>query len=846
LGSAKRTEPTPARTARRAPPARPFRTHLVRLVFAIALPLVLLAAGLVSWTAQGRRAQELRGLEQTALALQLAIDRELGLITAALQALATSPALDQALAGGAGSPLAAAFHAQATSLVESQGDILQLVWLAPADRPVPIVNTRVPVGEAPPPLVASRHPPRPIGPLPDPRIVYRQVIENGQPHVTDLVRGAVVDWTMQIFVPVRRDGRVVAMLSAGLRPERLGEVLRAAAPRRSGVAALIDRGGVVAARSVEAARFVGQPATPDLVEVLREPEMRARSVALSTLNGDQVYGAVRRLDTAPLTIAYGVPREMVDAPFRRSLAMAAAFALLALGVAVGGALWLGGRLGAEVAALGADAARLAEGAPLPDRPAAQVREVAAARDAMVQSAASLSESEGRFTRAVSAAAMGTWEWDARRNRLTGSPGREALYGRPPGSLATREAMVEAVHPEDRSQVEAAIAAATADRAEGRYRVEFRTIWPDGTTRWLRSQGRCELDADGAPLRISGAVVDVTERRLAEEALRDSERRLRLAQQAGGIGVWERDLATGKGTWSEQEYRLHDLDPAGPAPTGEELRALMVPEDRGLPLLFERLRDAGPVGEEGGPPMTAEYRVRSPRTGRLRWVHLAGRVLPGPDGKPARVVGVSLDVTEVREAEERQRLLMREVDHRAKNALAVALSVVQLAPRDVPPEIFAGAVIGRIAAMARTHSLLADQRWQGADLRALAEAELATHADHVVLDGPAVRLVPDAAQPVAMLLHELATNAAKHGALSVVPGMVRVQWRREPAGDLLLSWEERGGPMLAGAPSRAGFGSRLLSSLVERQLGGRVVFDWSDPAGLSVEVRLPARHLAAKA
>jgi two-component sensor histidine kinase len=818
----------------------------VRLVVAIALPLVLLAAGLVGWTAQGRRAQELRGLEQTALALQLAIDRELGLVTAALQSLATSPALDQALAGGAGSPLAAPFHGQATALVESRRDILQLVWLAPADRPVPIVNTRVPVGEAPPPLAASRHPPRPIGPPPDPRVVYRQVIEQGQPHVTDLVRGAVVDWTMQVFVPVHRDGRVVAMLSAGLRPERLGEVLRAAAPRRNGVAALVDRGGVVAARSAEADRFVGQPATPDLVALLRDPGPRTRSAALSTLNGDPVYAALRRLDTAPLTIAYGAPRAIVDAPFRRSLAMAVAFALLALGIAVGGALWLGGRLGEEVATLGADAARLAEGAPLPERPAPEVEEVAAARDAMVRSGASLSESEGRFTRAVAAAHMGTWEWDARTGRLTGSPGREALYGRPPGSITTREQGLEAVHPEDRGAVVAALAAAAADIPEGRYLVEFRTVWPDGTVRWLRSQGRCEFAPDGTPLRMAGAVVDVTERRLAEEALRDSERRLRLAQQAGGIGVWERDIATGKAIWSEQEYRLHGLDAAGPAPSAEELRALMVPEDRDKPLLFETLRDEGPVPDEGGPPMTAEYRVRDGRTGRLRWVHLAGRMLPGVDGRPARVVGVSIDVTEVREAEERQRLLMREVDHRAKNALAVALSVVQLAPRDVPPEIFAGAVIGRIAAMARTHSLLADHRWEGADLRALAEAELATHADHVVLDGPAVRLVPDAAQPVAMLLHELATNAAKHGALSAVPGMVRVRWQREPAGALVLSWQEHGGPMLAGAPSRAGFGSRLLSSLVERQLGGRVTFDWSDPAGLSVEVRLPARQIAATA
>ena len=237
-------------------------------------------------------------------------------------------------------------------------------------------------------------------------------------------------------------------------------------------------------------------------------------------------------------------------------------------------------------------------------------------------------------------------------------------------------------------------------------------------------------------------------------------------------------------------------------------------------------------------------IRDSRTGRPRWVQVVGRALPGPDGRPSRVVGVSLDVTESREAEERQLLLIREVDHRAKNALAVALSVVQLAPRDVPPEVFAGAIIGRIAAMARTHSLLADRRWEGAELRTLAEAEIAAHAGHVRLDGPAVKLVPDAAQPVAMLLHELATNAAKHGALSAPAGSVAVRWTRDIDGDLLLHWRECGGPKLSGPPSRVGFGSRLLSSVVERQLRGHVSFDWSDPAGLTVDLRLPARHVAA--
>jgi two-component sensor histidine kinase len=224
------------------------------------------------------------------------------------------------------------------------------------------------------------------------------------------------------------------------------------------------------------------------------------------------------------------------------------------------------------------------------------------------------------------------------------------------------------------------------------------------------------------------------------------------------------------------------------------------------------------------------------------MQVVGRALPGPDGRPARVIGVTLDVTASREAEEHQALLMREVDHRAKNALAVALSVIQLAPRDLPPEGFAAAVTGRIAAMARAHSLLAAERWSGADLRTLASAEMAAHEDRVRLEGPPFRLTADAAQPVAMLLHEMVTNAVKHGALSAPGGRVTLSWR--VAGDALeLGWLERGGPALPGRPERAGFGSRLLAALVQRQLGGTVAFDWSDEDGLDVTFRLPLRHLA---
>ncbi len=205
-------------------------------------------------------------------------------------------------------------------------------------------------------------------------------------------------------------------------------------------------------------------------------------------------------------------------------------------------------------------------------------------------------------------------------------------------------------------------------------------------------------------------------------------------------------------------------------------------------------------------------------------------------------GVVRDVTERKRAEEQRVLLAREVDHRAKNALAVALSLLRLTPRDDAAR-FAASVEGRVAAMTRAHSLLARQNWTGADLGVLAEGELAAHADRVRMSGPAVRLAPEAVQPVAMLLNELSTNALKHGALSGDKGQVFLSWEQDDrTRKLRLRWQEHGGPPLVAVPGRQGFGSRLMASLTGQQLGGSVNFDWAE-AGMSCTVEIAARYVA---
>jgi PAS domain S-box-containing protein len=459
--------------------------------------------------------------------------------------------------------------------------------------------------------------------------------------------------------------------------------------------------------------------------------------------------------------------------------------------------------------------------------------------------AALRESEARLRRSQEAGAVGVWELDLATDQVFWSDALRALLGYGPSEPPDLKRFYERVHPADAERVRVATRRASATPG-ARYEAEFRIIRADtGEERWLVGRGEVERDHAGRALRMVGVLLDVTDRRRAEAALAESETRLRLAQEAAHVGVFERDVPGARAHWSPAMFRLYGLDPEGRDPwvPDADFLALLHPEDRDMHYARRARMRADPT--QSG--FDFEYRIRRADTGETRWIISRGEVVRDAEGHAAVVRGVNHDITERRRAEERQMLLAREVDHRAKNALAVVQSIVGLT-RHADPEQFRTAVIGRIAAMARAHTLLARDGWDGAELRELVEAELAPHgpgtqggAGAVVMAGPDVALAAGAAQPLAMALHELATNAAKYGALSAAGGTVEVTWRRTEGGGLELDWIERGGPRLGGAPARRGFGSSVVRNTVERQLGGETFFDWP-PSGLSFTLRLPPRHL----
>jgi PAS domain S-box-containing protein len=314
-------------------------------------------------------------------------------------------------------------------------------------------------------------------------------------------------------------------------------------------------------------------------------------------------------------------------------------------------------------------------------------------------------------------------------------------------------------------------------------------------------------------------------------LLQSEERRSMAMVAGNMGAWDWDRAKGDCLWDDGQCRIFGVDPQRFVVTPEKVRALLHPDD------WEQLQVAADRLLNDHQPYQGEFRVRR-ANGEVRWCFGTAAPTVDESGRVVRISGITVDITDRKEAEERQALLAREVDHRAKNALALAQSIVRLTRANTVTG-YVEAVEGRINALSRAHMILAQSRWQGTDLGGLVDEELAPFRtgdpDKITAQGPKVLLQPTPAQTLALALHELATNAAKYGALSSLSGKIRLSWELED-GKLRLQWHESGGPP-AKQPVAAGFGTRIILASIEGQLDGQVRFDWRSE-GLRCELTVP--------
>ena len=325
-----------------------------------------------------------------------------------------------------------------------------------------------------------------------------------------------------------------------------------------------------------------------------------------------------------------------------------------------------------------------------------------------------------------------------------------------------------------------------------------------------------------------------ERRVAERTaeleasnarLRESERRRSLALAAGQMGSWDWDIITGECQWDSGQYRIFGVEPGRLKLTLQNIGPLIHPDD--LASIEKMVRK----GATEGNTFQTEARIVRP-DGQTRWCICAAAMTVDGQGMVTRVSGVTIDITELKEAEERRTLLVREVDHRARNALAIVQSIVRMT-KSKSIDSYVSTVEGRIAALSTAHALLAESRWEGASLNRLVDEELAPYRsgelERIDVDGPAVFLKPETAQIIAMVLHELATNAVKYGALSDAAGKVSLSWQCRQA-ELSLQWVESGGPAVS-PPATKGYGTKVITVSIEQQLNGKITFDWR-PDGLA--------------
>jgi two-component sensor histidine kinase/CheY-like chemotaxis protein len=335
-------------------------------------------------------------------------------------------------------------------------------------------------------------------------------------------------------------------------------------------------------------------------------------------------------------------------------------------------------------------------------------------------------------------------------------------------------------------------------------------------------------------RLNAELEDRVRARTAEleestARLIESEQRRSMAIAAGKMGSWDWDWVNGDWMWDEGQYQIFGVDPRSFSVTPASVQALLHPED------IDELGRATAQFEKGVRSYEAEFRIKRP-DGEVRWCVGTAAATVDKRGRVVRVSGVTVDITERKHAEERQSLLTREVDHRAKNALALAQSIVRLT-RAHDVDAYVRAVEGRITALARVHTILSLSSWQGAEINRLIEEELAPYSmdGQIKFSGSEVQLQPATAQTLALVLHELVTNSAKYGALSTLSGHLTIRWEVQ-GGNLVLVWEESGGPKVQKPESR-GFGMRNVIASIESQLGGQALFDWRSE-GLVCRLQVP--------
>ncbi|HEV2568214.1 sensor histidine kinase [Sphingomonas sp.] len=694
-------------------------------------------------------------------------------------------------------------------------------WIVIGDRRgKQLVNTRLPAGA---PLLTGRPP-----------IKAFKTLDRGRTHICDLTQGIVSKQILCVDVPVRRGGRVDHHLSVVFKPSFLQRILDRQRIPRSRFATIIDSSGTVVWRSAAPERFVGKPATADLRAALaRSGEGVKDSVSLE---GIPTVASFSR-SASGYSFIVAVPREQLATyrgPLLRSgLVVAAALIILAVGLA----LFLGNRLSNAITSLALAANRFAAGDAGAFR-RTRIPEVDAVGETLERAFREREATEERL-RDISNAMPVLISYVDRDKRFRFlNRTYEEWFGRPLSELLDRP-LADLMSPEMYQRrlpwIERALAGETVQ-----YEVAF--PHPQGH-RDTAVMHLPHFSPSGEVLGMYALVQDITPLKKVEAELRASRDRFAAVLDAAPAAILiATDPSCERIEGNAASHRLMGIAPganlskSGASATGLPFRVFDA-EDRELSPNDLPVQRAA-RGEE---LWMHEERVE---LADGRSIYLLGNAVPlrGPDGSLQGAVGAFIDITERKRAEEHQKLLVGELNHRVKNTLAIVQALAQQSFRDGRPvDICRAAFEARLAALAAAHNLLTRQSWEQADLARIVEtsvlAALGAQATRVEIEGPSVNLRPQTAVSVAMAIHELCTNALKYGALSVESGRVRLCWETEGEPPRLrLTWTEQGGPPVREPESR-GFGSRMIERGLAAELGGEAKLSF-EQLGLRFELVAP--------
>ena len=448
--------------------------------------------------------------------------------------------------------------------------------------------------------------------------------------------------------------------------------------------------------------------------------------------------------------------------------------------------------------------------------------------------------------------VGAFDWDIVNDRVVADEKFARMYGVEPAVAAAGapiRVFTAAIHNDDFGQGMEDMRVAIQEGTP--FISEYRLVVEGQPERWVVARGQVYYGPDGAPERFPGLAVDITERKaldanLAEvaSALAESEAKFRAIADSMPQMVWSTLPDGFHDYYNARWYEFTGVEVG--STDGEGWNAIFHPEDQ--PRAWDVWRHSLATGDL----YEIEYRLRR-HDGVYRWT--LGRATPirNEAGEIVRWFGTCTDIDDLKRVEHNTELLSQELSHRIKNIFAVVSALIALSAREYPEaKAFAAAVRNRIGALARAHEFVRPHTEVsrptvgGMTLHAFLEALFKPYAavngaPRVVLEGDDALFDDQAATSVALLFHELATNAAKYGALSEPRGLVTLTTHL--AGDRFrLTWTERGGPPVAGPPTRAGFGSSLATISVEGQLAGKLERIW-DPEGLIVVADLPATALS---